>query len=81
MTNKIVQLRVVDGKAWVTPCPMCSKPAIMPHSPFCSHRCAQLDLGKWLSGEYDIMAHEATEEGDLEALLAAADKDSDASDR
>ena len=35
-------------------CPICGKPAIEGHLPFCSKRCAQVDLNRWLSGGYAI---------------------------
>jgi len=45
------------------PCPICSKLAIMRYHPFCSKRCADIDLGRWLKGAY-VMP------GDDEAGLA-----------
>jgi endogenous inhibitor of DNA gyrase (YacG/DUF329 family) len=38
------------------PCPICGKPADPAHRPFCSSRCAQVDLHRWLSGSYAIPA-------------------------
>jgi uncharacterized protein len=35
-------------------CPICGKPADEKHLPFCSKRCAQVDLNRWLSGVYAI---------------------------
>ena len=35
-------------------CPICGKPASLRHKPFCSHRCADVDLQRWLSGAYAI---------------------------
>jgi endogenous inhibitor of DNA gyrase (YacG/DUF329 family) len=35
-------------------CPMCNKPAEKAFRPFCSRRCADLDLGRWLNGSYAI---------------------------
>jgi endogenous inhibitor of DNA gyrase (YacG/DUF329 family) len=35
-------------------CPVCSKPAVEAFKPFCSKRCADLDLGRWLKGGYAI---------------------------
>jgi endogenous inhibitor of DNA gyrase (YacG/DUF329 family) len=35
-------------------CPICSKPAAEPFKPFCSRRCADIDLGRWLKGGYAI---------------------------
>ena len=56
-------------------CPICKAEAVKPHSPFCSRRCAQADLGRWLMGDYAIPAHEGADDSDLDALLAQADKD------
>ena len=56
-------------------CPICKAEAVKPHSPFCSRRCAQADLGHWLMGDYAIPAHEGADDSDLDALLAQADKD------
>lgn len=35
-------------------CPICSKPTVDAHRPFCSPRCRQIDLGRWLKGSYAI---------------------------
>ena len=35
-------------------CPVCGKPAAEPSKPFCSKRCADIDLGRWLKGGYAI---------------------------
>jgi endogenous inhibitor of DNA gyrase (YacG/DUF329 family) len=37
-------------------CPVCGKPAMHRFAPFCSGRCADLDLGRWLKGGYVIPA-------------------------
>ena len=47
-------------------CPMCGKPATRAAYPFCSVRCADLDLNRWLSGAYAIPAEEDTPAGDGE---------------
>jgi uncharacterized protein len=36
------------------PCPICKKPSVAEHKPFCSPRCADVDLNRWLSGSYAI---------------------------
>jgi uncharacterized protein len=36
------------------PCPICKKPSQVKYHPFCSNRCAQIDLGKWLGGSYAV---------------------------
>ena len=35
-------------------CPICGKPASGAFKPFCSRRCADIDLGRWLKGGYAI---------------------------
>jgi uncharacterized protein len=35
-------------------CPICGKPADPAHRPFCSKRCAEIDLGRWLKGGYAV---------------------------
>ena len=37
-------------------CPICGKPASAERRPFCSRRCADLDLQRWLSGRYVVPA-------------------------
>jgi len=36
------------------PCPICNKMAVKAFHPFCSKRCADVDLNRWLSGAYAI---------------------------
>lgn len=36
------------------PCPICDKPSVQAYHPFCSARCADIDLNRWLSGAYAI---------------------------
>ncbi|MGJ8563580.1 MAG: DNA gyrase inhibitor YacG [Alphaproteobacteria bacterium] len=35
-------------------CSLCKKPATAQYAPFCSKRCADIDLGRWLKGGYSI---------------------------
>ena len=35
-------------------CPICRKPTVSRYRPFCSKRCADVDLGKWFSGDYAV---------------------------
>ncbi|MBA4801483.1 MULTISPECIES: DNA gyrase inhibitor YacG [Euryhalocaulis] len=35
-------------------CPICGDPADKSYKPFCSRRCADVDLGRWLKGKYAI---------------------------
>ncbi len=45
-------------------CPICKKLAVAQFRPFCSRRCADLDLGRWLKGSYAIPT---IEQDDIEA--------------
>ena len=44
------------------PCPICRKPATPDSTPFCSERCRQVDLNRWLSGSYVIPARDEDDE-------------------
>ena len=39
-------------------CPICQKDSDPKYRPFCSRRCADIDLGRWLTGAYAIPAEE-----------------------
>jgi endogenous inhibitor of DNA gyrase (YacG/DUF329 family) len=47
----------------VATCPICGKPTDAKFRPFCSARCADVDLHRWLTGGYSI-AGEDEEEGE-----------------
>lgn len=49
-----------------TRCPICRKPAVLRYRPFCSKRCADIDLAKWFGGDYRVETEDkpATSEED-----------------
>ena len=48
-------------------CPICGKPPVPEHRPFCSGRCADVDLHRWLSGHYAVPgAEDAESPGDAD---------------
>jgi len=52
-----------SDEAPARPCPICGKPAAFADRPFCSKRCADVDLHRWLGGVYTIQAaHESEAE-------------------
>ena len=52
-------------------CPICHKITTdTKYRPFCSKRCADVDLGKWLDGSYAVPAQEL-DENDYEELEKA----------
>jgi len=50
-------------------CPLCGKPTSVEHRPFCSRRCADVDLQRWFSGRYAIPATETPEDAEGETPL------------
>ena len=58
MADKIVRLRQP------VPCPICRRPSAQQFHPFCSGRCSDIDLNRWLSGAYVIPASEDDDEAD-----------------
>lgn len=44
------------------PCPVCRRPSRPENRPFCSLRCSQVDLGRWLTGGYAIPGERADPE-------------------
>ena len=36
------------------PCPICNSKTDPAERPFCSRRCAEIDLGRWLRGDYSL---------------------------
>jgi hypothetical protein len=56
------------------PCPICSKTSTQAFHPFCSARCANIDLNRWLTGSYVIPG--ADEEDDEAAIAAQTDEQS-----
>ncbi|MGZ9106828.1 MAG: DNA gyrase inhibitor YacG [Rhodoplanes sp.] len=53
-------------------CAQCGKPVVARWRPFCSKRCADLDLGHWLSETYRVASNEEPET-DSEAELGDED--------
>jgi len=49
-------------------CPICGRPSTRDTYPFCSKRCADIDLNRWLSGGYAIPGRpsEEVDEGEGE---------------
>jgi endogenous inhibitor of DNA gyrase (YacG/DUF329 family) len=53
------------------PCPICEKETDPKVRPFCSKRCADVDLAKWLTGSYAIPSNDPE---DLDTLDQALDE-------
>ena len=59
------------------PCPVCGKPSTQADHPFCSSRCADIDLNRWLSGSYVIPAEPAAEDDDDAVSTEDSSEDED----
>ncbi len=46
-------------------CPVCKKKTKTDWRPFCSKRCADIDLGRWMTGAYAVAAEETGDEEDV----------------
>lgn len=43
-------------------CPICGKQTVLEYQPFCSKKCADIDLGRWLKGTYVVHTNETPED-------------------
>ncbi|MCJ8323439.1 MAG: DNA gyrase inhibitor YacG [Rhizobiales bacterium] len=67
--NKIVNLH---GDGFVgRKCVMCKHISVERFKPFCSKRCADLDLGKWLNGSYVVSDDGQDDENDYSSTSIA----------
>lgn len=58
--------KIAKGK-----CPICGDPADYESRPFCSRRCANIDLYRWLSGGYVIPTRDDEDEDGDDATAAS----------
>lgn len=49
--------------AKLTPCPLCGKPPVPAHAPFCSQGCRDRDLLQWLGDGYRVPGPPADPDG------------------
>ena len=54
------------------PCPECGRPSHREHYPFCSDRCRNVDLNRWLSGSYAIPVADDEAKAKLDLSLQKA---------
>lgn len=55
-------------------CPICGKTSANRYRPFCSKRCADLDLGSWLDGNYRLPTDEEVSVEEFADELAKDDQ-------
>lgn len=51
-------------------CPICGKEAVLAFQPFCSKRCADVDLNRWLTGNYVVHTNEVPSVEELTSELS-----------
>jgi uncharacterized protein len=51
-----------ERPARTSPCPICGKPTAEKFRPFCSRRCADVDLNRWFSGTYVVPGRQEEDE-------------------
>jgi endogenous inhibitor of DNA gyrase (YacG/DUF329 family) len=54
-------------------CPMCEQKSVSDYRPFCSRRCADLDLGNWLTGRYAVPSDDPEDTGELSQTPSESD--------
>ena len=52
--------------AALKPCAICGEPASTRFRPFCSKRCADIDLSRWFRGQYRVPSEEPASNGNDE---------------
>ena len=60
------------------PCPICGKPSVHQTRPFCSDRCAEIDLGRWLKGVYRVPGEEVADPEGADGGRGGDGRDGDA---
>jgi len=55
-------------------CPICDRESDRKYRPFCSLRCSDVDLGRWLTGAYSIPAEDADDVDKADRAPGAGDK-------
>ncbi|MEM1351293.1 MAG: DNA gyrase inhibitor YacG [Pseudomonadota bacterium] len=53
-------------------CPICGKPTLAAMRPFCSKRCADVDLARWFNEDYAVASDDPEDLADVEEAMARA---------
>lgn len=61
--------------AKVARCPICKSESAPKFKPFCSKRCADIDLGKWFAGSYAIAGTDDDEDAETREKSPPNDED------
>ncbi|WP_299440350.1 DNA gyrase inhibitor YacG [uncultured Rhodospira sp.] len=60
----------VPARLSASACPVCGKATAARYRPFCSRRCADVDLSRWFGGGYVVAGHEPADPEDIAETLA-----------
>ena len=77
MSGKSAKGEAAGARPDKAACPICGKPREEQYRPFCSKRCADVDLGRWFSGSYAIPVTEEEDEDGEDAPPARRGQDDD----
>lgn len=61
MNDRVVNLPPRGARRARRKCPICGRPPLAGHEPFCSPRCQDEDLRRWLTGTYKVQTDETPE--------------------
>jgi uncharacterized protein len=61
-THPYIHAMTENAPARANLCPICRQPTAEKFRPFCSRRCADVDLHRWLGGVYAVPVTEDTDE-------------------
>lgn len=53
------RLLAMNGQSKRNTCPNCGDAAVEAYAPFCTRRCAEVDLGHWFNENYVIAGRDA----------------------
>jgi endogenous inhibitor of DNA gyrase (YacG/DUF329 family) len=53
-------------------CPICGKAGVVAYRPFCSKRCADIDLARWLNEDYRVPGPEEEDSDGLASTLSGS---------
>jgi endogenous inhibitor of DNA gyrase (YacG/DUF329 family) len=56
-------------------CPICGKPRVQQFKPFCSRRCADVDLHRWMAGVYAVPVVEDDDEDGMSGQQKAPESE------
>ncbi|MCF8477396.1 MAG: DNA gyrase inhibitor YacG [Pseudolabrys sp.] len=66
-------MNAIDRKVSGPRCPICGTTTEVAFKPFCSKRCADIDLNRWLTGVYAVPLQEDDDEDGLRPADGKAD--------